>query len=283
VILVIGATGNVGRELTRDLAVAGRPFRVLVRDPARAKDVPDGAERVRADLGQPATLGPAFDGIDGVFLVVPGIGLEHTEHAVAAAQAAGVSRIILISSVNVLGDPMPAMGRWHHEREELVRASGIPATILRPGGFMTNTLEWAATIRQGAYVLDPTGPGRFAPIDPADIAAVAALALSQDRHEGHAYVLTGDEVFTIAEQVAVIAATIARDIEIRETATPAEAVRARYPNGAPPALADAILEGFTLMRADTVGLRTDTVERLLGRKPGTFADWCLRNAAAFKG
>jgi uncharacterized protein YbjT (DUF2867 family) len=96
-------------------------------------------------------------------------------------------------------------------------------------------------------------------------------------------VLTGDEVFTIAEQVAVIAATIGRDIEIRETATPADAVRARYPNGAPPALADAILEGFTLMRADTVGLRTDTVERLLGRKPGTFADWCLRNAAAFKG
>jgi uncharacterized protein YbjT (DUF2867 family) len=214
--------------------------------------------------------------------VVPGIGLEHTEHAVAAAQAAAVSRIVLVSSFNVLGDPMPAMGRWHHDREELVRARGIPATILRPGGFMTNTLEWAPTIRHGGYVLDPTGPGRFAPIDPADIAAVAELALSQDRHEGHAYVLTGDEVFTIAEQVAVIATTIGRDIEIREAATPADAVRARYPNGAPPALADAILEGFTLMRADTVGLRTDTVERLLGRKPRTFADWCVRNAAAFK-
>jgi uncharacterized protein YbjT (DUF2867 family) len=68
VILVIGATGNIGRELTRDLAIAGTTFRVLVRDPARAKDVPGGAERVTADLDQLATLGPAFAGIDAVFL-----------------------------------------------------------------------------------------------------------------------------------------------------------------------------------------------------------------------
>lgn len=66
-------------------------------------------------------------------------------------------------------------------------------------------------------------------------------------------------------------------------ATPAEAVRFRFPNGAPQALADAVTEGFTLMRADTAGFRTDTVERLLGRAPRTFADWCARNAEVFRG
>ncbi|MFC4907769.1 hypothetical protein [Actinomadura gamaensis] len=65
-------------------------------------------------------------------------------------------------------------------------------------------------------------------------------------------------------------------------ATPEDAVASRFPNGAPPALADAIVEGFTLMRADTSGFRAETVERLLGRKPRTFADWCARNAAAFR-
>ena len=190
--------------------------------------------------------------------------------------------VVHLSSFNVLGDPMPAMGRWHHEREQLIRASGIPATFLRPGGFMTNAFDWLPTIRQGGYVLDPVGPGRYAPIDPADIAAVAALALTSDGHQGREYVLTGDELFTITEQVKILAAAAGRDIEVRAAADPQEAVASRFPNGAPPALSDAIVEGFTLMRADTAGFRTDTVERLLGRKPRTFADWCARNADAFR-
>jgi uncharacterized protein YbjT (DUF2867 family) len=217
-----------------------------------------------------------------VFLLTPGVGLDHAANAIAAAKAAGVGHIVHLSSFAVRGDPMPAMGRWHFEREQTVRASGIAATFLRPGGFMTNALDWAPTIRAGGYVVNPIGQGRYAPIDPADIAAVAALALSEDGHQGKEYVLTGAETFTVEEQVRLIAKAIGRDIEIREPATLDEAVRSRFPNGAPQALADAILEGFALMRADTVGFRTRTVEQLLGRKPGAFVDWCARNADAFR-
>ncbi|MEU0040082.1 NAD(P)H-binding protein [Streptomyces sp. NPDC006333] len=281
-LLVTGATGNIGRELTRELTAKGVKLRVLVRDPARATGLPARAERLVGDLDEPATLTPAFDGVDKLFLLTPGIRIGHTAAAVAAAQAAGVGHIVHLSSFNVLGDPMPAMGRWHHEREENIRACGIPATFLRPGGFMTNALDWVPTIREGDYVLDPVGPGRYAPIDPADIAAVAALALTEDGHQDKEYVLTGDETFTVTEQVRVISETIGRDIEVREVTTPDEAVRFRFPNGAPQALADAVTEGFNLMRADTVGFRTDTVQRLLGRKPRTFADWCARNADAFR-
>ncbi|GAA4622384.1 NAD(P)H-binding protein [Actinoallomurus vinaceus] len=281
-ILVTGATGNVGRELVRQLAAKDAEFRILVRDPARAAALPARAERVVADLDDPATLTPAFDGVDRLFLLTPGIGIEHTARVVAAARAVGVSRIVHLSSFNVLGDPMPAMGRWHHEREEAIRASGIPATFLRPGGFMTNAFDWLPTIHEEGYILDPIGPGRYAPIDPADIAAVAALALTEDGHQGEEYVLTGEETFTVTEQARILEKAIGRPLEVREIATPQEAVRARFPHGAPPALADAIVEGFTLMRADTTGLRTDTVRRLLGRAPGTFADWCARNAAAFQ-
>ncbi|WP_426502458.1 NAD(P)H-binding protein [Dactylosporangium sp. McL0621] len=277
-LLITGATGNVGRELA---AILG-PCRALARDPARAAALPRTAEVVVADLDRPETLPAAFAGASALFLVTPGIGRRHTEHAVAAAREAGVGRIVHLSSFNVLGDPMPAMGRWHHEREELIRGCGIPATFLRPGGFMTNALDWRATIRDEGCVLDPTGPGRYAPIDPADIAAVAALALTEDGHAGAGYMLTGEETFTVAEQVRVLGAALGRDLAVRTAATPAEAVRARFPDGAPPALAEAILEGFTLMRADTRGLRTDTVRRLLGRAPRTFADWCERNAYRFR-
>ena len=279
-ILVTAATGNIGRELTRELDAVGADFRILVRDPARAAGLPERAERAVGDLGDPATLAPAFDGVDKLFLLTQGTGTDHATAAIDAARAAGVRHIVLLSSAHVLLDPVPAMARWHHQREEAVRAGGIPATFLRPGAFMTNTLDWLPTIRKEGFVLDPTGPGRFAPIDPADTAAVAALALTEDGHQDKGYTLTGDELFTVAEQVRIIAETIGRDIEVREAATPAEVVRSRFPHGAPQALADALTEGFTRMRADTVGLRTDTVRQLLGRRPRTFADWCARNAEA---
>ena len=147
---------------------------------------------------------------------------------------------------------------------------------------MTNALDWLPTIRDGGYVLDPAGPGRHAPVDPADMAAVAALALTQDVHQGREYVLTGDEALTVAEQVQILSAATGIDIKLREPTTPEEAVRARFPHGAPPALAEAFLEAIALMRADTTGIRTDTIQRLLGRKPGTFTDWCVRNADIFR-
>lgn len=281
-ILVTGATGNIGRELVSQLDAAGAAVRILVRDPVRAAALPGSAERFTGDLLSPRSLAGAVAGVDRMFLLTPGIGTEAAELAVTAAQAAGVRHIVLLSSTNVLGDPMPKMGLWHHAREEIVRASGIPATVLRPGGFMTNALDWLPTIREAGYVLDPVGPGRMAPIDPADIAAVAAHALTTGGHEGKAYEITGAELFTVAEQAAVISDTIGRTITARPVATPEEAVAARFPNGAPPALAEAVVEGFRLMRDDTEGLRTDTVEELLGRKPARFADWCARHAGVFR-
>jgi uncharacterized protein YbjT (DUF2867 family) len=282
-ILLTGATGHIGRALTRELDAKGTELRLLVRDPARAAGLPERAQRAVGDLEDPTTLTPAFAGVDRLFLLTQGFGAGQTAAAIAAAQAAGVRHIVHLSSAHVAFDPVPAMGRWHHARERIVRDSGLPATFLRPGGFMTNALDWLPTIREGGYVLDPVGPGRHAPVDPADIAAVAALALTEDGHQGREYVLTGGELFTVAEQVRIISETIGRDLEVRETATPAEAVRSRFPHGAPPALADALTEGFALMRADTAGFRTDTVERLLGREPRTFRAWCARHAGTFLG
>jgi uncharacterized protein YbjT (DUF2867 family) len=293
-ILVTGATGRVGRELVPALVSAGVPFRALVRDPARAATLP----AMIGDLDKPMEL----DGFSQVFLLTPGTGTSQCAHVVDAAARAGVRHIVLLSSFAVLGDPAPAMGRWHHEREQLIRASGIPATFLRAGGFMTNALEWVPTIRSAGYVLDATGPGRLAPIDPFDIAAVACHLLTSPGHAGkspghagkspgHAgkspgqagqeYVLTGPEALTVAEQVAIIGAATGLSISIRQPASVAEAIRSRYAGDIPQALADAMTEAFELVRADTVGLRTDTVQQLLGRPPRTFADWCARNAEAF--
>ncbi|HWD82669.1 MAG TPA: NAD(P)H-binding protein [Kribbella sp.] len=266
-LLVTGATGHVGRALVDELNRRGAEFRALVRT-SRA-DLP--AEQVIGDLDGPLDL----RGIERLFLLVPGTGLTQTANVLAAAHE--VRRVVLLSSYAVLGDPVPAMGRWHHERERLIRDSGIEATFLRPTGFMTNTFDWAPTIRAGGYVLDPIGPGRAAPVDPADIAAVAAAALLEDGHEKQAYTITGPEALTLAEQVAILGAALGRHLDVRPIETPEDAVRFRYPDGAPPELAAAIVEGLKLMRADTIGLRTDVVRRVTGREPRTYAQWCAAN------
>ena len=281
-ILITGATGNIGAALVHQLDAHDVALRVLVRDPVRAGGLPERIERAVGDLTVPATLGSAFAGVQKLFLLTQGIGTDQAANAIAAAHAAGVRHIVFISSYSVLTEPLPAMARWHHAREALLAASGIPSTVLRPTGFMTNTFEWLPTLAEGGFVIDAVGPGRLAPIDPADIAAVAAHVLTTPEHDGKAYAPTGGESFTIAEQVNILASVIGRPMTIRTAASPEETVRSRFPNGASPELAAAIIEGFHLMREDTVGFRTSDVRNLLRREPATFADWCTRNATVFQ-
>jgi uncharacterized protein YbjT (DUF2867 family) len=280
-LLITGATGHVGTALVHELVRRGAPTRVLTRDPGRTAHLPDAVERRRGDLEEPRSLTNAFMGVDRMFLLTPGIGTAMAQNALAAAAEAGVRHVVLLSSTNVIGDPVPAMGRWHHERELLVKDSGVPWTILRPNGFMSNALEWIPTLAAAGYVLDATGPGRHAVIHPADIAAVAAVALTEPGHEGAEHTLTGPESSTTAEQVATLGTVLGREIATREVTTADEAVRSRFPQGAPAPLAAAVVEAWTLMRADTVGARTDTVERLTGQAPRTFRSWCREHADVF--
>jgi uncharacterized protein YbjT (DUF2867 family) len=280
-LLITGATGHVGIPLLYDLAERGVPTRVLVRDLAKTAALPATFERHRGDLEDAGSLDAAFDGVDRLFLLTQGTGTAMARNALRAAERARVGHVVLLSSTNVFGDPVPAMGRWHHERETLVKASGLAWTILRPNGFMSNALEWRSTLAREGVVLDATGPGRHAVIDPADIAAVTAAVLTEPGHVGAEYTLTGPESLTTAEQALTLARVLGRQVPLREVGTPEDAVRSRYPDGAPAPLAEAVIQAWSLMRADTVGARTHTVELLTGRSPRTFEAWCRRHASAF--
>jgi uncharacterized protein YbjT (DUF2867 family) len=282
-IVVTGATGRVGTELVCQLLERGENVRAFVRSPSKAAKLPTTTDVVVGDLEDLSSLLNACQGADSLFLLAPGIEHEMARTALLAARETGIKRIVYLSSYAVAIAPLPSMGRWHHEREQLIRASGIAATFLRPVGFTTNTFDWMQTLRESGYVLDPTGPGRAALIDPADIAAVATAALTEDGHAGKAYTLTGREALTVAEQVAIISAVIGREIAVRDVASPEEAVRFRYPNGAPPSLAAALIEGLRSMRSDTTGLLTTTVQDLTGRPPRSFRQWCEANADALEG
>ncbi|WP_143667991.1 SDR family oxidoreductase, partial [Streptomyces carpinensis] len=173
-IVVTGATGNVGRALVDRLLAADRPVRALTRDPRRAA-LPEGAEVVRFRADDPAAL---FTGARKLFLYVQAAG-DRTAALLAAARDAGVRHVVLLSSAIITqgADETHPIHVMHATAERQIRDSGLDWTFLRPGAFATNSLQWAPQIRAGnTAVRGVFADGLTAPIHEDDIAAVAERA-----------------------------------------------------------------------------------------------------------
>lgn len=277
-VLVTGASGNIGAELVRLLAGAGHQVSAVTRHPATAS-LPAGVDGVAADLTDPASLRPAWAGVTGLFLMP---GYPATPELLADAAAAGVTRMVLLSGSSA-GDPEStnAIARYQSVTEAQVRASGLAATILRPSGFMSNALEWAAQLRSGDVVEGPFGNVRIAVIDPYDIASVAATALlaDDDRHAGRVYRLSGPEALLPADRVAVLADVLSRPLRFRAQSDDEayELMSKQMPVEYVEAFFDFYVRG-TLDESPVF----DTVAEVTGRPPRTFREWAQAHAAAFR-
>lgn len=273
-IVVTGATGGVGGEVVRQLAAAGHPVRALSRRP-ETLDVPAGVETGRADLGDADSLAAGFAGATAAFLYA-----THSDPRVAvdAARAAGAERIVLLSSLAAEGgaDDNP-IGDHHLRVERAVEESGLAWTHLRPGGFASNALWWAPEVRAGV-VRGAYPEASTAPIDPADIAAVAVRALTEDGHAGRAYPMSGPDWLSQADQVRVIGEVLGRPV--RYERIPVDEAFESMSRSVDPRYVRGMLD----IQARMVGQEPvvhDTVERVTGRPARTFADWVAAHAAAF--
>jgi uncharacterized protein YbjT (DUF2867 family) len=277
VILVTGATGNVGAELVRTLLAGGHPVRALVRDEARRSAVPEGADVAVGDLDRPETLGPALEDTSAVHLLAGYAGLPE---ALAEMRRAGVERVTLQSSSAVpSGDVTNAVARYHIEAEAAIRASGLAWTFLQPNGFMSNALEWAEPLRRGDVVRVAFAGVRTAQIDPLDIAAVAAAALTTDAHEGRSYRLSGPESLLAADRVAILGQVLGRDLRLEPQ--PDEDAYAEMSARMPKDYVDAFFSFFvdgTLDESEVL----PAVEQVTGRPPRTFRAWAEAHADAFR-
>ncbi|MFI9379609.1 NAD(P)H-binding protein [Kutzneria sp. NPDC052558] len=279
-ILVTGATGEVGRAVVDSLLAQGIPVRATSRDPARAR-LPDGVEVVAADLGDASAVAAAVSGVDGVFLLTGGSEIPlHDKTVATAAASAGVQRIVKLSSGragdDTATDPIP---QWHRAGERAVRESGVPWIMLRPMGFMSNALMWAGSIREQGAVFAPYAAGRVTVIDPLDIAAVAAIALTSTP-TGQILTLSGPEALSPGEQVDIIASVLGRPLRFVEV-TPDAARAAIISHGVAPSMADAIMALRATALEDFTSVVHPTVPEITGRPAGAFRDWVARNRAAF--
>lgn len=278
-IVVTGATGNVGRPLTQALAEAGEQVTAVSR---HAPAVPDGVRHVTADLAEPTSLAPALDGAKGLFLLLSGD--LHAPGAnpadlIRLAAAAGVRRVVLLSSQGVATRPLGPSRVAMRTVEDALRESGLDWAVLRPGGFASNAFAWAESVRTQGTVAAPFGDVGVPVIDPADIAEVAAACLLDDRHNGGVYELTGPEVITPRQQAEVIAAALGSSVRFHElTRDEAKATMTRF---VPAELADDTLDIISGPNPAELRISPD-VERVLGRAPHPFKDWVARNLAAFR-
>ncbi|MFD9690075.1 SDR family oxidoreductase [Kitasatospora sp. NPDC059088] len=278
-IVVTGATGNIGRPLTRALAEAGREVTAVSR---RAAAVPDGVRHVTADLAEPGALKPVLAGAEALFLLLSGdlhgAGADPAD-LVADAVGAGVRRIVLLSSQGVVTRPFGRTRIALRALEDKLCASGVEWSILRPGGFASNAFWWADSVRTDRLVAAPFGDVGVPVVDPADIAEVAAACLLDERHGGGRYELTGPEVITPRGQAAALAAALGEPVRFHELSR--EEARAGMARAMPVELADDTLDILGSPSPAETRISPD-VERVLGRPPRSFADWAARNVAAFR-
>ncbi|MFD8749565.1 SDR family oxidoreductase [Kitasatospora sp. NPDC059577] len=280
-ILITGATGNVGSALTARLAADGVPVRAMTRSPGKAT-FPTGVEVVAGDFDKPETLPAALAGVDRVFVVPPGYGPEgpvQEAALVAASREAGVRHLVKLSTSGVGFGATDPLTSGHRAGEQVIRESGLGWTVLRPGTFMVYLHGYADTIAKERTMYVTEGDPVSAMIHPRDIAAVAAEVLTTSGHQGRAYTLTGGEALSPQRQGEIIGQVLGQEVAVVErTAAETQAEFDRLGWGGPRLAA--LLE-LKRQSAAWDWHVSDSVERITGTAPLPLRTWVDENIHIF--
>jgi uncharacterized protein YbjT (DUF2867 family) len=267
-VLVIGATGRVGRHVVSGLLEHGAAVKALVRNPQTA-GLPGAVAVVQGDLERPDTVGTAAEGADAAFLLWPGFSAAGAAEVVSEL-ARHVSHVVYLSAARLQRDDDGAMEGVWADVERLIERSGAARTFVRAGGFAANTLQWASQIRAGDEISIPYPRAARSLVHERDIADVAVRALMDPGRGDGAVTVTGPEVLTQLEQVRAIGEAIGRPLRVREQ-PPDVARREVAATLGDDYAAGALAHWATLV--DAPERATDDVARVTGHPARTFAQW----------
>jgi len=280
-VLVTGASGTVGSQVVLQLAQAGAQVRAAVHTLAKASRLAHkNVEIVPFDLADAKSVESAMIGADKIYFLSPPTMQNQPDLAfrlIDLAKKAGVKHIVRQSAIGAEIEPGIQLGRWLRGVEKRIESSGVAWTFLRCTFFAQNFITYPAV--QGTYYM-PFGDGKIGYIDVRDVAAVAVVALNGSGHEGKVYELTGPGLLSVADVAKAISDATGR--EFKYVDVPPEAARAgMIQHGVPEWYADSLLELYAGARAGYAAKLTDTVEKILGRKPRTFQQFAQDNASRF--
>lgn len=279
-VVVLGATGRTGRRVVAELLDRGIEVRAASRTPGQATP---GVEPVLFDWADRRTYHRALDGADGVYQVLQPAAADPSENVAAllnAAATVGVRKLVHLSNTtaHLLGDDHPM-----RKVELLVEQSPVPSTILRPNVFAEIFTEHPAIlqgVRDGVVAL-PAGEGRVAPVSVADVAAVAAVALTEDGHDGMAYMPTGPDMFSFAELTDIVSASAGRRVRYQPLDLD-EFCSTALATGMPVHTMYSYAGMYDGIRRGWAAQPTDDVLRVTGRTPVAFADYARAAAEAWR-
>ena len=280
-ILITGASGNIGREVVKQALAVGLKIRATFQSPAVAAQAPAGLEGVIMDYAKPETIRPALMGVEKIFLVGPPVrelpALE--ANLVKEVRANGQKHIVKLSA---LGARESMFSSVHRDSEENIEASGLPYTFLHPNVFMQNLINYnVGSIGSQNAFYGCQGSGAVSMVDIRDIAAVAVIVLVATGHEGKSYTLTGGEALTneqVAEKISRVAGRKISYVDLPAT----ELKKALQSTGASEWSADGLIDLQRLICHGRARLVTDDIERLTGHKPISFDQFALDYAFAFR-
>jgi uncharacterized protein YbjT (DUF2867 family) len=279
-LLFLGAPGLIGNQVIPALINAG--FSVLAGS-RRGLSV-GGAPGVGVDMRDPANLAQAMQGVAAVGLVISDVQDMETLglNAVAAAQSAGVHRLLWFSSFGAKLDNHARFSRRHPVIDEAVRASGIPYTILRPNFFMQDfSAFYGQTIRATGEIFLPLGDALVSHLDLRDLAEAAVSALTNDRHVNKTYDLSGPEALHTSQVAEQIGSAVGRTIGYQAISVTTMEASLREA-GMDPWFAEGLAELYGWVRDSGLGSEaTDAAEQLLGRKAIPFRQFAIDERSAW--
>ena len=190
-ILITGATGNIGVELVKRLSGAGQSVRAFVRSRTNAKTIHlPGIELVEGDFAEPKTFTPALENVDRLFLLIPSSAEveQQQRNFVDAAKRSKIKHIVKLSQLGADEKAPGRFQRYHGAIEKYIVKADLPYTFLRPNLFMQGLLNFRVTISSQGVFYAPAGNANVSVVDVRDIASVAARVLKESGHEGNHHV-----------------------------------------------------------------------------------------------
>src|SRR5215472_16794042 len=280
-ILVTGATGNTGRAIVDALVERGAPVRAMVRTEADRGRLPAGVEVVVADFNEMAAIEAALDGAERAYLVTPSSEQAEAQQKRFAelAAKAGTRHLVVLSQLGSEEQSPVRFLRYHAAVEQHIRDLGIGYTFLRPNLFFQGQLMFAGSISAEGKFFAPIGDATVSAVDVRDIAAVAAVALTEAGHEGATYTLTGPEAITHAQIAAALTAALGRTVSFIDV--PPEAFAGSIRQLLPPWQVDGLLEDYAHYRRGEAAAVSSAIAEITGTAPRSIEQFARDYAAAF--
>ncbi|MGR5091723.1 SDR family oxidoreductase [Vibrio maritimus] len=283
-ILVLGATGNTGSEVVKQLKEAGADFGIMARSADAANKLDLNPNQVCvSNYDDVETMTQALEGVKKIYVAMPAhpSNQQWIENTVAAAKAAGVELIVKLSGMGARADAGSEIIRTHVLTDNIVKASGIAYTIVQPNSFFQNLFGSLPTINALGQFFLPLAQAKQSVIDIRDVASVIVTALTQSGHENQTYLISGPEALTFAEQAAILTEVSGKQIDY--IAVPQESAESAMKEaGMDNWTAEKLAEIMAWFGEGHYASVTDTVERVTGNKPRTFRAFAEEFAAVIE-